>query len=161
MRQQPKQHFMRGAVAVEAAIVFAFLSSFLALPSVFLAFYFYKYSAAQKAVHDAALYLSTAPRMEMMTVGPEGQPAAVTLAKTIIAREMAGLAPDGNPIDPNILCGYKQGSGAVVPKPCTTTNNQTLAQVIVSIDMSYINPLTGSDSGWWISPYATVGYVGN
>lgn len=151
----------RGAIAVEAAIVFAFLAVFLTLPSVYWAFYFYQYSAAQKAVHDAALYLATAPRLEMAAVGPDGRPAALTLAKTIITRELAGL----NPPEPGIVCNYQQASGAVVSKPCSTTNNQaynqTLVQLTVSMDMSYIDPLTGGDSGLWISPYADVRYLGN
>jgi hypothetical protein len=139
----------------------AFLVLFLLLPSVFWAVYFYKYSAAQKAVHDAALYLSTAPRLEMMAVGPDGNPAALTLAKKIIAKEMAGASVP----DPGIVCSYRQTSGALVSKPCSTTNNQdykqTLVELDVSIDMSYVDPLTGSNSGMKISPYANVRYVGN
>lgn len=159
--QAARLHSQRGAVAVEAAIVFSFLVLFATLPSIYWAFYFYRYSAAQKAVHDAAVYLSTAPKLEMTTVGADGSPAALTVARNIIADELAGMSPP----DPGIVCNYKQTSGIVVPKPCTTTNNlasnQALVQLSVSIDMIYINPITGGASDLWISPYALVPYVGN
>jgi Flp pilus assembly protein TadG len=155
------RHYQRGSVAVEAAIVFTVLVLFATFPSIFWAFYFYKYSAAQKAVHDAALYLSTAPKLEMATAGPDGNPAALTLATKIIANELRGM---GSP-DPSIVCTYRQTSGSIVPKQCTLANNQaynqTLLQLSVSINMSYVDPLTGSDSGLWISPYTIMPYMGN
>lgn len=50
-------------------------------------------------------------------------------------------------------------------KPCTLANNQdpthTLTQFGVSIRVNYIDPLTGSDTGVSIAPYAPVAYVGN
>lgn len=157
----PKPHSQYGAIVVEAALVLTFLVLFVTFPTVFYANYFYNYSAAQKAVHDAALYLSTAPKLEMAAQGPDGDPAALTVARKIIAQEMAGLSPPSL----DVICGYRQASGAIVSKTCSSTNNQSsnqaLAQLTVSMDMSYINPLTGSDSGLWISPYAVVPYVGN
>ena len=160
-RQAGKRHTQRGAIAVEAALVLPLLLIIVTFPSIFWTMYFYRYSAAQKAVHDAALYLSTAPRLEMAAAGPDGSPAALTLAKTIIAKEMAGMSPP----DPGIVCNYQQASGLVASKPCSTTNNQdykqTLVGLYVSIDMSYIDPITGTDSGMRISPYADVPYLGN
>jgi hypothetical protein len=156
-----RQPVQGGAVAVEAAIVLSFLVFFLTLPSLQLAFYCYKYSAAQKAVHDAALYLSTAPKLEMWRPGPDGNPAALTLAKNILTNELAGLSPD----EPSIVCFYQQTGGAIVAKQCTPANNQstsqTLVQLTISISISYVDPLTRSDTGMIISPYATVRYLGN
>ncbi|MCS0658332.1 TadE/TadG family type IV pilus assembly protein [Massilia terrae] len=156
-----KSRLQRGSVAVEAALVFSFLAAFFLMPSIFMSFYFFEYSTAQKAVHDAGLYLATAPKLEMTTVGPDGGPAALTLAKTIIAREMVGLSSGGIPIDPSIVCAYQQTPTSVAWKQCTTTNNQPLIQLAVSVDMNFVDPLTGSDSGWVISAYAPVRYVGN
>jgi Flp pilus assembly protein TadG len=159
--QANRLHAQRGAIAVEAALVLPILVIILLFPSIFWALYFYKYSAAQKAVHDAALYLSTAPRLEMTAAGPDGSPVALTLAKKIILKELGGQLSQ----DPGIICTYQQVSGALVGKPCSTTNNQdykqALVQLDVSIDVSYIDPLTGMDSGIRISPYADVPYLGN
>lgn len=151
----------RGSVAVEAALVFTILVIFIAGPSVFLAFYFFQYQVAQKAAHDAALYLSQASRVEMTTVGPEGGPAALTLARRIVAKEMAELSSSIPPPDPGIVCGYQQSPTTIGWKPCTTTNNQPLAFVAVSVDMNFIDPLTKGDSGLMISAYAPMRYVGN
>jgi hypothetical protein len=129
-----------------------------------LAFYYRQYSAAQKALHDASLYLSTAPRSEMTTAGPDGAPAAMTVAKTILEKEMTGLVPSGSSLDPGFVCFYRVGGNPAM-KPCTLANNQdpthTLTQFGVSIRVNYIDPLTGSDTGVSIAPYAPVAYVGN
>jgi Flp pilus assembly protein TadG len=151
----------RGVAAVEAALVFVFLAVFVTAPSVYLAFYFFQYSAAQKAAHDAALYLSTSSRREMMNVGPDGtEPASLTLARSIVAKEMTGLTT-ATPPDPGIVCGYQQNPSTIGWKPCTTTNTQPLVIVAVSIDMPFIDPLTGNDSGLMISAYTPMRYVGN
>lgn len=151
----------RGAVAVEAAIVFTVLVLFATLPSIYWAIYFYRYSAAQKGLHHAALYLSTAPKVEMEAEGPDGDPAALTLAQNILESEMAGM----NPPDIDVLCAYRQASGNISWKSCTTTNNrqanQSLTRFSISIDMNYKNPLTGGDSDLWISPTIEMPYVGN
>jgi len=150
----------RGSVAVEAAIVLSFLAIFVTLPSMLWAFYFYQYSAAQKAVHDAALYLSTAPKFEMTTAGPEGDPAAITVARRIFANEMAGLKPP--PVE--FGCYYRQGTGSgFISKPCTTKNNQDfiLLHTDVSLNMPYLTPYTGTYSGLDIQPSAPMPYTGN
>jgi Flp pilus assembly protein TadG len=163
-RESTGRQYEHGSVAIEMAIVLPLLVLFLTFPSVVLAFYFRQYSAAQKAVHDAALYLSTAPRVEVITSGPDGNFAALTLARKIVEKEVAGIVPDGVPVDPAIFCIYLVG-GSPMTKPCTVTYtkdvNHTLYQFDVSIGFTYINPLTGSDTGLLISPYAPARYVGN
>lgn len=153
-----------GAVAIEMAFVLPILTLFLTFPSIVLAFYCRQYSAAQKAVHDATLYLSTAPRVEVVTSGPDGNFAALTLARKIVEREMAGIVPAGATVDPAIFCIYQVG-GSPMTKPCTITYtkdvNHTLYQFDVSLGFSYTNPLTGGDTGLLISPYAPARYVGN
>jgi len=158
------RRYQRGAIAVETALVLPILLLILGLPSIYLAFYFRQYSAAQKAVHDAALYLSTAPRVEVTTSGPDGNIAALTLATKIVEREMAGIVPSGVPVDPAVFCIYQVGANAM-SKPCTITytkdTNHTLIQFNVSTGFTYIDPLTGSDTGKLISPYVPVRYVAN
>jgi len=154
----------RGVVAIEAALVIPILLLFIGLPSIFLAFYYRQYSAAQKAVHDAALYLAIAPKVEVTTSGPDGNFAALTIARKIVEKEMAGVVPDGVPVDPTIICTYMV-SGTLMNKACTITYtknvNHTLYQLDVSMGFNFINPVTGSETDLLISPYAPVFYVGD
>jgi Flp pilus assembly protein TadG len=156
-----RRRAQRGAIAIEAALVLPILVVFVLFPTLFWTYYFYQYSAAQKAVHDAGLYLSTAPKLEMTTAGADGGPAALTLARKIIATELAGMSAP----DPGIVCSYRQQSGVPVLKPCTLGNNQDYKQPLVgfyvSIDMNYIDPLTGTTSDIRISPYANIPYTGD
>jgi len=153
-----------GSVAIEMAIVLPLLLVFLGLPSLYLAFYFRQYSAAQKAAHDAALYLSTAPRVEMTTSGPDGSIAAVTLAKKIVEKELAGIVPASIPAVPDIYCVYRVAGGAAT-RPCTITYTKdsahTLFQFNVSLGFNYVDPLTDTATTLLISPYVSVRYLGN
>jgi Flp pilus assembly protein TadG len=137
---------------------------FFGLPSIFLASYYRQYSAAQKAVHDAALYLATAPKVEITTSGPDGNFAALTVARKIIEKELAGIVPDGVPVDPTVICSYMV-SGTAMNKACTITYtknaNHTLRRLDVSMGFNFINPMTGSETDLLISPYAPVLYVGD
>jgi len=155
------RRFQRGSIAVEAAFSLLILVAFALFESLNWAVYFYQYAAAQKAVHDAGLYLMTAPRLELTTAGADGNPAALAIARKIIASEMAGISYP----EPSIVCNYRQASGIPVPKQCTTAGNQDykqpLIQISVAIDMIYINPLTGNITELRISPYAHVPYVGD
>jgi Flp pilus assembly protein TadG len=157
------RRYQRGAIAVEAAIVLPILFFSILIPSIKLAFYYRQYSAAQKALHDGALYLSTAPRIEMITAGPDGNPAALTVANTIMAKELAGIVPAGTSLDPNFICVYR-AAGLPAMQLCTVAHNQdptrTLIQFGVSINVSYVDPITGG-TGASIAPYAPVAYVGN
>jgi Flp pilus assembly protein TadG len=158
------RRYERGAIAIEAAIVLPILLLIVLFPSVKLAFFFRQYSAEQKAVHDAALYLSTAPRTEMITAGADGNPAALTLAQTIMTKEMTGLVPSGTSLNPSFVCLYRVAANPLMTL-CTVANNQdptyTLLQIGVSMRVTFVDPLTGIDNGQSITSYAPVSYLGN
>lgn len=167
MRQARKitwQQYGRGAIAVEAAIVLPLLVLFFAFPSILLAFYFRQYTAVQKAAHDAAIYLSTAPTLEMTTTGPDGNFAALTVAKKIVEKELAGIVPGGVPVAPYISCMYRVGNTTKI-NACTSqifkVETNTLSRLDVAINVPYINPLTGHEvDALYMSSVATVRYLG-
>lgn len=168
MRRTPKatgrQH-EDGAIAVETAIVLPILMIFLGLPSIVLAFYFRQYSAAYKAAHDVAIYLSTAPRIEFTTAGQDGQFAALTVARKIAAKELAGIVPDGVSVDPYITCNYRTGN-AVRGNACSPAifrnDSSPLVRFDVAINLPYMNPLTGEEiASMYMSPLSSVRYLGN
>jgi hypothetical protein len=118
----------------------------------------------QKAAHDAAIYLSTAPRQEMTTAGPDGNFAALTVAKKIVEKELAGIVPDGVPVDPYVACMYRVANTtkmiACTPQVFKVETN-TLSRLDVSITVPYINPLTGREvDAWYMVIVATVSYLG-
>jgi Flp pilus assembly protein TadG len=159
------RHYERGSIAVEAAIVLPILLLFLGLPSILYAFYFRQYTAVQKAAHDAAIYLSTAPRVETTTAGPDGNFAALTLANRIIAKELAGIVQDGTSVDPFFTCYYRVGA-AIKGNACTPTiaklATNTLFQFDVAVNVPFVNPLTGNAvDSMYMSPVVTVRYLGN
>jgi len=98
----------------------------------------------------------------MTTAGPDGAPAAITVAKTIMAREMAELVPSETSVGSDFICLYRVGGNPAM-RSCTVLNNQdptqTLLQFGVTIRVDYVNPLTGSVTA--IAPYAPVAYVGD
>jgi hypothetical protein len=137
---------------------------FFALPSIVLAIYFRQYTAVQKAAHDAAIYLSTAPRLEMTTAGPDGNFAALTVAKKIVEKELAGIVPDGVPVAPYITCFYRVGNvmqGNACTPPVFKVETNTLFRLDVAINVPYINPLTGREvDAMYMSIVAPVRYLG-
>ena len=94
-----------GSVAVEAAVCIAFIL----VPLLFLIFFFGKffwhYTIAQKAIHDATLYMAIAPLDEVRSG------AAATLANFIIASETADL-DSGTNLAPVSQCGYRVNTGS-------------------------------------------------
>jgi Flp pilus assembly protein TadG len=159
------RRYEHGAVAVEAAIVLPLLLLVLGFPSLLLAFYFRQYTAVQKAAHDAAIYLSTAPRLEMTTAGPDGTFAALTVARKIVARELAGIVPGDGSASPYFTCYYLQ-AGNPKGNACTPQifklDNNTLFQFDVAINVPFVDPLTGSEvDSLYMSTIPTVRYLGN
>ncbi|WP_332879423.1 TadE/TadG family type IV pilus assembly protein [Massilia sp. S19_KUP03_FR1] len=164
-RKMTGPHYARGSIAVEAAILLPILVLFLGLPSILCAFYFRQYTAVQKAAHDAAIYLSTAPKLEMTMAGPDGNFAALTLAKRIVMKELAGIVPAVTTADPTITCYYTVAS-TLKNIPCTpqifNLDTRTLFQFDVTVSVPFINPVTGREvDAMYMTTTVTARYVGN
>jgi Flp pilus assembly protein TadG len=159
------RQYERGAIAIEAAIVLPILLLFFGLPSILYAFYFRQYTAVQKAAHDAAIYLSTAPRLEMTTAGPDGNFAALTLAKRIVAKELAGIVRDPTSVDMVFTCYYRVAA-TTKGNSCTPQifrlDTNTLFQFDVAVNVPYVNPATGKEvDSMYMSTVMSVRYLGN
>lgn len=162
--KSPRRRYEHGSIAIETAVVLPFLLFVIGFPLIVLAFYFRQYTAVQKAAHDAAVYLSTAPRLEMTTTGPDGNFAALTVAKRIVEKELAGVVPADTSVAPSIICIYKVAA-TTQGKPCTPAmiriDTQTLLRFDVGVNVPYINPLTGQEmDSMYMSILASVRYVG-
>lgn len=89
-----------GSVAVEAAVCIAFILVPLLFFVFFFGKFFWHYTVAQKALHDAALYMAKAPLDEIRSG------AAAELSNFIIQRETADL-DSGTRLEPVSQCGYR------------------------------------------------------
>ncbi|WP_020653024.1 TadE/TadG family type IV pilus assembly protein [Massilia niastensis] len=99
----------RGAAAIELALLLPILVTFLGF-SLFWGRYFWHYTAAQKAAHDAARYLSTVSEQEMRE--PTLTPAAAALARGIALAEIEDLNPGRIAPAVIVLCGGETCVGA-------------------------------------------------
>ena len=143
----------RGVAAVEMALMLSLMILMLAAP-LFLGRVFYHYEVAQRAVHDAAVYLSTVPQIEMKTSAQAANEAA--LAAAIVAEEIAGLAP--GPLAP-VVAVQCDGS------PCAGFSVPSTIRVVVLLDMfdEAFGPYTGfltGDNGLALTADVTMRYVG-
>lgn len=95
-----ERKFQQGTVAVEAAVCIAFI--LVPMIAFLFAFgrFFWCYTAIQKSMHDAAIYMANAPSFEVKSS------ASLNLAKDIFIKEISDIAPDVT-IYPALNCGYK------------------------------------------------------
>lgn len=108
----------RGVAAVELALILPILIMLLAVPF-FLGRVFMHYAVAQKAAHDAALYLSSVPITEMKSQGRIG--AVLDVAKQIYDLETAELNPGPYPPTPGFMCNNIPCAGLSVPDTVTVS----------------------------------------
>ncbi|NNG21726.1 TadE/TadG family type IV pilus assembly protein [Telluria aromaticivorans] len=150
-RRQTKRE--SGVAAVEVAILMPILIVFITFP-IFFARIHWHYTVIQKAAQDAARYLSTVPRSEMMS--QELAESAGELAIEIAEREIAELSPGSSITGPTaycdgVVCG-ELGAGTV-PRN---------VQVRIMFTMSDPDGLI--DFGWYglrLTANYTLPYVGN
>lgn len=112
----PTPFFERGVAAVEFALILPIMVAVLAF-SLFFGRVFWHYTAAQKAAHDAARYLSSVPMLDMRTPTRAGN--VVQVAQAIADAETAGLNP--GPYRPviTVLCDGLTCAGFTPPTTIT------------------------------------------
>jgi len=152
-----------GSVAVEAALIIALILVPLMAFILLFGRYFWYYTVAQKAVHDATLYMASAPLADIRSSGAPG------LANHIIQSETADMdQTTRSTLGPTTECWFRFPANApyLTPLACTTA---TMTPVLVrtSVSMTVVDPflapmtasLTGSD-GLPIIAQSTMRYVG-
>lgn len=143
-----------GAAAIELALVLPIFIVLLTFP-LFYGRYFWHYTVAHKAAHDATRYLSTISVKEMTT--PALAVAAEAIAKGIASEVVADLSPGGSGPTVAVFCG--------VNELCTGTQGNPLPQTVtVSVNLSMTDNLVGMvPTGPWGLPIAAkveMRYVG-
>jgi Flp pilus assembly protein TadG len=143
-----------GVAAVEFALLLPILVVLLAVP-LFLSYVCWHYSVAQKAAHDAARYLSSAPRSEILTP-TGGEIAAAQFAKSIAEIEVAELKPGPFPILIEAQCNGLMCIGNVAP----TTVRVAVRMQVVDQFFPLLTAFLGTGEGIWLTADVTMPYVG-
>jgi Flp pilus assembly protein TadG len=145
----------KGGAAVEFAVVLPLLVLVLAVPF-FLTYVYWHYSVAQKAARDAARYLSSAPRAEMLAI-TGGETEAAKFAKTIADMEMSELKPGPFPIYVEAQCNGLTCLGNVIP---TTVRVAVRMQVVDDV-FPVITDFLGAADGIWLTADVSMPYAGH
>lgn len=112
LEHRPGSQRQRGIAAIEMAAILPVMLALMAF-TLFFGRYCWHYTVAQRAAHDAALYLSTVPLVEMKSTKRAG--AAQLAAHDIAAMETAELNPGPIPIQITAQCNGVDCGGIVVP----------------------------------------------
>lgn len=118
MKQSTASLRQRGIAAVELAILLPILVALLAVPF-YLGRVFWHYTIAEKAAHDAALYLSSVPLTEMKSQTRVAE--VVDVAQQIYDLEAAEMNPGAFPAVPTFLCNTSFCLGLTVPDTIRVT----------------------------------------
>ncbi len=143
-----------GASAVELALILPILVAMMSAP-LFVAIYYWHYTAAQKAAYDAARYLSTISEAEMRR--PVLALAARDTAAAIVNAEIAELGFRDAPVKITFNCGpvnYCDGVGSQALPPTITIGVQLFVRDTL------FNQIDTGEFGWSITGAATVRYTG-
>jgi hypothetical protein len=148
----------RGVAAVEMAVLLPVLLLFLAA-TLFLTRYFWHYTVAQKAAHDAARYLATVSQKEMKTASSGGTGAPVVqIAQAIARKEIEELNPGPDTPYVGVDCKPVGCTGFVVP-----TKIHVVVQMMVVDEL--FSPFTdfflGEQHGVLLTADVTMRYVGS
>lgn len=152
-----------GAVAIEAALCMVFILVPVMAFILLLGRYFWYYTVAQKAAHDAAAYMASAPLLEI-----KSSKGSAALASDIISWETADLDADTTAtVVPTVFCGYKFGfSSDIQWLNCngSYTPIGVRTGVVMTVTDPFLSPVTnaiwGSD-GVPIAAIVNMSYVGH
>lgn len=114
--RSPALHRHKGIAAIELAIILPVMLTILAF-SVFYGRIFWHYTAAHKAAHDAARYITTVPATEFRS--PTRMGFAVAVAQSIALQETADLNPGPYPPNIGVICDGLPCAGFGVPTTIT------------------------------------------
>jgi cbb3-type cytochrome oxidase subunit 3 len=148
------------------AAILPILLLILTVP-VFYARVFWYYSAAEKAAHDAARFLSSATQAEMRTLGDGGGEARVAaIARWIADTETEALRPVMSPRWIYVQCGTPVGTGGYIDYG--NCGNVVPVMVRVYFDMTMYDDIFGEftaafypEDGLRMKTDVTMRYAGN
>lgn len=145
----------RGVAAVEAAVLLPILI-FLLAAVLLVGRYFWYYTAAEKAAHDAARYLSSVSQREIKTpASGGGGPAVMQIAYQIATQETGEIKSDYPPFI-NIECK---------PQPCSGFNVPSKVRVFIQVPITdpFFSAFTtafAGEEGFLLTTDVTMPYVG-
>jgi len=139
---------------VELALILPILVAMMSAP-LFLAIFYWHYTAAHKAAYDAARYLSTISEAEMRR--PVLAVAARDTAAAIVNAEIAELGFRDAPVKIAYGCGPANDCDGVVSQPLPATI--TVGVQLVVRD-TFLRQIDTGEFGWSIAAVATVRYTG-
>ena len=151
-----------GSVAVEAALVISLILVPLIAFILLFGRYFWYYTMAQKAVHDATLFMASASLADIRSNAAKG------LAENIINWELADMDDSTlATVGPTSECWYRFPANApyLTPLSCASTMVPVLVRtsVLMTVSDPFLPKLTESllgGEGLPIVAQSTVRYVG-
>jgi len=152
----------RGSVAVEAALIITLILIPLLAFILLFGRYFWYYTVAQKAAHDAAITLASSALVDIRSN------AASALVAEMIGDALGDLdAATAGTVGYTTECWYRipANSPNVMSFPCSTNATPAMVRTSLSLTVSdpFLAPFTGpvlQTTGFTIATGATVRYVG-
>lgn len=151
----------QGSVAIEAALSIAFILVPLLAFILLFGRYFWYYNAAQKAAHDAALYLAVAPLTDIRS-NDAGNLANVIMDSGLDDMDQLTVATKGQ----SAFCLYPTAyPNVLMPLSCATNARPAAVRATISITVNdpFLAPFTEPVFGYEglpITAAATLPYAG-
>lgn len=128
----------RGSVAVEFALVLPTILIPLLAATLYFGRFFWHYTVAEKAAHDAARFLASASPTDLKIQVPNGEAYIVNAAKAIAQAEIAELKPgSGSPLV-YVYCD----AGPCLPYKTTPLPQIVSVYVVMSVEDPFFSPIS-------------------